>query len=92
MPDVPTIAEQGVRGIDSEGYIGIFGPADMPPEIVTRLNGELQKIVAMPSIDKFLRDGGNTPAGGSADKFAQKIADEVKVWGPLVKRLNIVLE
>jgi len=92
MPEVPTIAEQGVPGIDSEGYIGIFGPADMPPEIVTRLNGELQKIVAMPSIHKFLRDGGNTPAGGSADKFAQKIADEVKVWGPLVKRLNIVLE
>ncbi len=92
MPEVPTIAEQGVPGIVSEGFIGIFGPADMPPEVVTRLNNELQKTLAMASVDKFLRDGGNTPAGGPADKFAQKIADEVKVWGPLVKRLNIVLE
>ncbi|WP_423458328.1 Bug family tripartite tricarboxylate transporter substrate binding protein [Ottowia sp. VDI28] len=92
MPDVPTIAEQGVQGITSEGYIGIFGPANMPPDVVTRLNNELQKTLAMASVEKFLRGTGNTPAGGSADQFAQKIAAEVKVWGPLVKRLNIVLE
>lgn len=92
MPDVPTIAEQGVDGIVSEGYIGIFGPADMPPAIVAQLNGELQKAIAVPDVDKFLRGTGNDPAGGSADQFAQKIANEVGVWGPLVKRLNIVLE
>jgi len=92
MPDVPTIGEQGVEGITSEGYIGIFGPANMPPAIVARLNSELQKALDIPSMDTFLRGTGNTPAGGSADQFAQKIAAEIQVWGPLVKRLNIVLE
>jgi len=92
MPEVPTIEEQGVPGITSEGYIGIFGPANMPPEVVTRLNAEFQKTLEMSSVNEFLRSTGNTPAGGSAEQFVQKIAAEVAVWGPLVKRLNIVLE
>ena len=92
MPDVPTITEQGVSGIESEGYIGIFGPAGMPAEVVTRLNNEFQKTLAIDTVDKFLRGTGNTPAGGTADKFSQKIADEMKIWSPVVKRLNLVLE
>ncbi|MCA0241127.1 MAG: tripartite tricarboxylate transporter substrate binding protein [Proteobacteria bacterium] len=92
LPDVPTLAEQGVDGVDLQGYIGFFGPADMPPAVVTRLNAEMQKILDTPAVTEQILQGGNTPAGGSAAKFAKVVAEQYDTWGGVIQKIGLKLE
>jgi tripartite-type tricarboxylate transporter receptor subunit TctC len=92
LPDVATFAEQGVDGVDLPGYIGFFGPADMPPAVVARLNTEMQKILDTPAVAEQILQGGNTPAGGPPAKFAKVVADQYDTWGGVIQKLGLKLE
>src|SRR5258707_3658439 len=58
MPELPTVAESGLPGFASEDWQGILGPARISPEIVAKLNGELQRVLAAPELkDKLISAG-----------------------------------
>lgn len=92
LPDVPTFEEAGVAGVDLEGYIGFFGPANMPPAIVNRINAELQKAMQAHAVNELILQSGNVPAGGPASNFAKLVADQTEAWGALIRSIGLKLE
>jgi tripartite-type tricarboxylate transporter receptor subunit TctC len=57
LPDVPTMTEQGVSGVDMASWLGFYGPARMPAPVVARLNAALAQVLAMPATRDFFRQG-----------------------------------
>ena len=85
LPEVPTIAEQGYPGFESVGWIGLAAPAKTPPEILNRLNAELQKMLADPAVRKRMDELAFTPVGGTREEFAAFIRAEIAKWSQVAK-------
>jgi tripartite-type tricarboxylate transporter receptor subunit TctC len=84
LPDVPTMAEAGVTGQESETMQGIFLPAGTPKEIINLLNNEIVKAMAMLDVKEKCEVVANKP-----DEFAAYIKKEVDKWGKVIKDANI---
>ena len=86
LPDIPTIAESGVPGYEATTWTGVVGPAAMPRAIITRLNADLNRMVASSTYKEKVIMLGSDPMGGSPEQFAQFIRSEYAKWGEIVKR------
>jgi tripartite-type tricarboxylate transporter receptor subunit TctC len=92
LPDIPTIAEQGVPGIDIIGWLGFFGPANMTPETVQQLNAAIVKALRSAEVaDAFLK-GGYETAPSSPDELRAIVKDSYDRWGKVVRRLGLKVE
>jgi tripartite-type tricarboxylate transporter receptor subunit TctC len=89
MPDIPTIAEAGVRDFEFTSWFGIFAPAGVPREIVAKLNGELVRIMAMPEIRERLPAMGNEAVGSTPEQFAEKYQSDIAQYATVVKQAGI---
>ena len=84
-PDVPTIAEQGVAGFEVTAWGGIIGPANMPKDIVTRLNAEIRTALASPAVrDRFKTLGADT-SPSTPEEFRELARVETVKWAKIVK-------
>jgi tripartite-type tricarboxylate transporter receptor subunit TctC len=81
LPDVPTMAEAGVTGQESETMQGIFLPAGAPKEIVNLLNSEIAKAMALPDVKEKCAQLGFEVVANKPDEFAAYIKKEVDKWG-----------
>jgi tripartite-type tricarboxylate transporter receptor subunit TctC len=84
MPDVPAIAEI-LPGFELVGWYGIAGPAKMPKALVTRLNTELVKMLAMPDVRERILADGSEPVGSDPETFRQYMLADMIKWAKLVK-------
>ena len=91
IPDVPTTAEAGMPGLDIVQYYGLVAPAKTPKAIVARLNKELNKVLAMPDIQKRLIDDGGAAAPSTPEQYAANIKTEEGKWAALIKKLGLVV-
>ncbi|KOF54807.1 LacI family transcriptional regulator [Achromobacter sp. DMS1] len=89
LPDVPTVAESGVKNFDVVEWNGFFLPAGAPPEVVARLQDVVQKALARPETREKLGKLGLTPVGSSAADFARFVDEEQTRWAEVVKANNI---
>jgi tripartite-type tricarboxylate transporter receptor subunit TctC len=80
LPDVPTLAEAGVRGFEAYAWFGVVAPAATPPATLDRLNAALAEILADPAVNGELTRMGITVGGGSRADFARLIAEESRMW------------
>lgn len=85
LPDVPTISEQGIAGVEASTWVGVFAPSATPREIVTRLNGSIQKITRSAPFRERLTALGAEVLEGSPEQFSRLYRDEVIKWGKIVK-------
>lgn len=92
LPDVPTFEEAGVNGLVLDQWLGVFAPAGTPPDIASRLNGEINKAIADPGVRKNFLDSAQEPIGGTADQFAGLVREDFAKFGRLVKDLKIKAE
>ncbi len=92
LPDLPTIAEQGVAGIDIVGWQGFFGPGGMHPDVVKKISAALAKIVKGDEISNLIRSQGNEPTGTGSDEFSKIVRNDYERWGAVIKRTGIKLE
>jgi len=92
LPDVPTVAEQGYAGFDAVTWVGLVGPAGMPADIVTRINGEVVQLLGTKDVQDRLAVEGSVPATGTPQQFAELIRKELGQWGQLVREANIKLD
>ena len=89
LPDVPSLWEQGLRDTDVYTWFGLVGPANLPAAVVTRLNREINAILAQPDVkSRFVAIGMET-VGGTPAQFAQFIQSDMNKWNELVKVRNI---
>jgi tripartite-type tricarboxylate transporter receptor subunit TctC len=85
IPDVPTIAEQGFKGFESVGWIGLCAPAKTPVAILDKLNAEAKKFIASPEAKEKMAQGAFTPVGDSRAEFAAWIKAEIAKWSKVAK-------
>ena len=92
LPDLPSIAESGVKGYDMTTWHGWVAPAGTPPAIVNLLSAELAKAVRSPDIRKVLADDGAEPIGSTPAEFRQLLAEEVPRWRRIVQQTGMKME
>jgi len=93
FPDVPTIAEAGVPGFDAVTWFGLFAPQATPPEIVARINADVQRVLADAAFQaKFLAPNFFEPIKGSPKEFADFIKTEQAKWSKVIKDAKLVVE
>ena len=91
IPDVPTIAEAGLPGLEIVQYYGLVAPAGTPQPIIERLNRELRKIVTSEDMKKRLLDAGGDPLASTPAEYAQNIQREEGKWQAVIKKLGLVV-
>lgn len=89
LPDVPTLAEAGLPGFDMTTWYGVYVTAGTPPDIVTKLQAELTRIVALPDVQAKLRGLGGEPGTMSVEQFTRFNAQEYERFGRLIREANI---
>ena len=92
LPDLPTIAEQGVQGIDIVGWQGFFGPGGMHPDVAKKISAAIAKIVKSDEIATLIRNQGNEPTGTTSEEFTKIVRNDYDRWGVVIKRTGIRLE
>ena len=92
VPDVPTLAESGLPGIDFSTWWGLFAPAGTPRSVIERLNRETLKALQLPDVKEKLAGVGAEPAGNSPEEFAAFIRSETEKWGRVIRTGKISLE
>ena len=92
LPDVPTLAEAGLSGIEASGWNGLFVPAGTPREVILRLQTEIAKILASPAMKADAIQQGYEYGGESPEEFLTFIRAEKAKWGRVIKEANIKLE
>jgi len=92
LPDVPTVAESGYPGFDAPAWWGVLASAKVPPEIVRRMNEEINKAVQVPEIAARLTGQGMTIVGGTPDAARVFIDQQVDTWAVVVRDNNIKAE
>jgi tripartite-type tricarboxylate transporter receptor subunit TctC len=90
-PELPTMAS-AVPGFEFEAWWGLLAPAGTPPEIVAKLNTEVNKVLATPEFKEFLLKEGALPAPATPAQFAAIIAADIPRWKKLAKQQNILPE
>ena len=89
LKDVPTIAEAGVPGFDYNLWVGLFGPAGMPAELVDRINKDVQRALASPEIKERLANLGAEPMPMTPAQFKSFVRGEVDESSKIVKAAGI---
>jgi len=92
VPTAPTLAEQGLDALNYAGWVGICAPRGTPVEIVTKLNQNIDTVLARQNVREFLARQMAEPVGGSPHTFAQTIARDAARWGDIVKASGIKLD
>jgi tripartite-type tricarboxylate transporter receptor subunit TctC len=77
LPNVPTVAESGVPGFDYTLWVGLWGPAGMPAELVTKINSDVRKALASPDLSERLTRLGTVPMNLSPQEFTQFVRKEL---------------
>jgi len=91
-PDVPTFAELGYKDVEVTAWFGLFGPKNLPPEIVKALNGHINEILKMPDVVSRMETLGALPLGGAPEVLAKTNADDFARFGKIIKELGIQAE
>ena len=89
LPDVPTVAESGYAGFEADQWYGLVAPARTPPEVVARLNAELNRILTLPDVVQQLAGEGAVPMPNTPAAFGTHIAREIPRWQEVVKAGNV---
>ena len=92
LPDVPTIAEQGLTGIEANSWIGVIAPARTPAPVLARIQSEVSKALKDPELVKTLHNQYMEPVGDSSQEFAAYLKEELERWGPIIKQNKITLD
>ncbi len=92
LPDVPTMAEAGISGVNVGLWSGIFAPAGTPPSIIKKLEGEFRRMMQMADVKEKFKAMATPTLGSTAEEFARTIDAETKMWGEVGRAANVKLE
>ena len=85
MPEVPTLKESGINGVEVVVWYGVLAPAGTPKEVVNSLGGAIAKVAKSADMRRILHEQGAEPVGNSPDEFSKLLREEVARWGEVVK-------
>ena len=85
LPEVPTIAESGIKDFEVVNWFGIVGPANMPRPVVDRLNQAINRVVQAPETKERFSNLGFEPRGGTPEDLDRHIKAEIARWASVIK-------
>ncbi len=88
-PDVPTVAEAGLDGLESDNWVAISAPARLPPAVTARLHAEITAALALPIVRQRMEENGFATRSMTQPEFAAFVEDQVRVIGGAVKALGL---
>lgn len=88
-PDLPTMVEAGLPGMELTAWVGMFVASGTPTPIVQRLQKEVARIVALPDIRERFASLGLAPSGISPEDFTRRVAEDIARWTKVAKEANI---
>jgi tripartite-type tricarboxylate transporter receptor subunit TctC len=89
FPDVPTAKEQGFPELEVETWYGVFAPAGTPPPVVQKINADMNVQLTDPALKELLGKQGMAPAGGTPERFATLVKQELARWTRVVAAAGI---
>jgi tripartite-type tricarboxylate transporter receptor subunit TctC len=92
LPQVPTLAEAGLPGLDAKVWFGVLAPAGTPKPVIDKLSTELTRIMAMPDVKEKLLDLGQEPFITTPDQFAALLKSDMAKYGKVTKAANIKID
>lgn len=92
LPDLPTVAESGLPGFQAFEWNAVFAPAATPADIVARMEGELQQVLASPAVRQRMDELGALPATGGAKELDRFVKAETAQWARVIKTAGITLD
>jgi tripartite-type tricarboxylate transporter receptor subunit TctC len=85
LPDVPTVSESGLPGFDVTSWYGVFAPAALPKNLVTKVNGDISAVLEAPDLRERLQRMDAEPSPQSPEDFARFVREEIAKWAKVVK-------
>ena len=85
LPEVPTLVESGLAGVEGTGWFAVYAPAKTPEATVRQLNAAINKALAAPEVRERFIKLGLEPTGGSPADLAKRMTEDTARWGPIVK-------
>jgi tripartite-type tricarboxylate transporter receptor subunit TctC len=92
LPDVQTLQEAGISGVQLTSWFAVIGPAGLPAEVQQRLNREVVALLARPEVAERIAKGGNTPRSSSPEELGTLIASTFRQWKEVAERANIRID
>jgi tripartite-type tricarboxylate transporter receptor subunit TctC len=92
LPDVPTVSEAGVPGYEATIWLGVMAPAGTPKEIVDRLNAEIAKVIAKPSIQQAWAKQGAVPMTMTPAEFDAFLRRDIEKWAKVIRTAGIKMQ
>jgi len=89
LPDVPTTGEAGVTGADAPLWFGVWGPAGVPADLVSKINADVRKAMSDPTVKERLANGGNDPMDMSPQEFSRFVRSEIDEYQRVIKAAGI---
>jgi len=91
-PDLPTVAEAGVPGFSTTAWFALFGPANMAPDLVAKINADVGKALELPQTREFFRVNSFERVDLTPTQFSQLIQEDLAHWGTLIKAVGAKLD
>jgi tripartite-type tricarboxylate transporter receptor subunit TctC len=91
-PEIPTVAESGMTGFDFASWYGLWGPKDMPADLVVKIQSEVARLVRQPEVKKQFATLGFEPIGSTPEYFTKYIKDEMEKYQQIIKDAKIKVE
>ncbi len=92
LPNVPTMSEAGVPGVEITGWFGLVGPAGMPADLREKLQQSVAEILKRPAIQERFQQLGGSTGGTTPERFNGFIQDEIGKWGGVVRTAGVTIE
>ncbi len=92
LPDVPTFAELGLKGVEASAQVGLVGPAALPVDVKAALQKQVAAAIQQPQVRQKLIEFGVEPVGSSTQAYADLIKSETVRWHKLIKERGITLD
>lgn len=92
LPDIRTLAEQGLPEFEANAWIGVVAPAATPAPILARIHAEVVKVLMQPDVREALHARLMEPVGNTPEQFAAFMREELERWGPIIRSNNIKLD
>ncbi len=89
LPNLPTMDEAGVKGLDYSPWYGFFAPAGTPPDVVQKLHTAINKVLTNPEIVSKLGQQGLEVQAMPREQFGQIVTSDIVKWGRIIKKLDI---
>ena len=92
LPDVPTLAESGLKDFDAGTWFGVLAPAATPKDVIAKLSAEMTKVIQSADFRQRMAEIGAEPIGNTPDQMARQIKDDTDRYARLVRDAKVSIE